>query len=102
MINIKQIAINSFMMMYEFKLTLQSIIKVTINDKINKMLFSIGATRYTDFGKTHFLQENDKSVVVLYPTEKYSDEEILSVVKNKDFSHSDISLLYQEIVIDVE
>ena len=72
------------------------------NDKINKMVFSIGATRYTDFGKTHFLQENDKSVVVLYPNEKYSDEEILSVVKNKDFSHSDISLLYQEIVISGE
>mgnify|MGYP003299143045 FL=1 len=72
------------------------------NDKINKMVFSIGATRYTDFGKTHFLQKNDKSVVVLYPNEKYSDEEILSVVKNKDFSHSDISLLYQEIVISGE
>jgi hypothetical protein len=72
------------------------------DDKINKMIFSIGATRYTAFGKTNFLQKNDKSVVVLYPSEKYSDEEILSVVKNKDFSHSDISLLYQEIVIDVE
>jgi hypothetical protein len=47
-------------------------------------------------------KENDKSVVVLYPFEKYSDEEILSVVKNKDFSHSDISLLYQEIVISGE
>lgn len=73
---------------------------LNFNDKITKMVFSIGATRYTDFGKTNFLQENDKSVVVLYPNEKYSDEEILSVVKNKDFSHSDISLLYQEIVID--
>ena len=72
------------------------------DDKINKMIFSIGATRYTDFGKTHFLQENDKSVVVLYPDDKYSYEEILSVVKNKDFSHSDISLLYQEIVISGE
>ena len=35
-------------------------------------------------------------------SEKYSDEEILSVVKNKDFSHTDISLLYQEIVINEE
>ena len=75
---------------------------LNFNDKISKMVFSIGATRYTDFGKTHFLQENDKSVVVLYPNEKYSDEEILSVVKNKDFSHKEISLLYQEIVIDGE
>lgn len=72
------------------------------NDKITKMVFSIGATRYTDFGKTNFLQKNDKSVVVLYPSEKYSDEEILSVVKNKDFSHKDVSLLYQEIVISGE
>lgn len=71
-------------------------------DKISKMIFSIGATRYTDFGKTHFLQENDKSVVVLFPSDKYSDEEILSVVKDKDFSHDDISLLYQEIVISGE
>lgn len=75
---------------------------LNFNDKISKMVFSIGATRYTDFGKTNFLQENDKSVVVLYPNEKYSDEEILSVVKNKDFSHKEISLLYQEIVISGE
>lgn len=75
---------------------------LNFNDKISKMVFSIGATRYTDFGKTNFLQKNDKSVVVLYPNEKYSDEEILSVVKNKDFSHKEISLLYQEIVISGE
>ena len=58
---------------------------LNFNDKITKMVFSIGATRYTDFGKTNFLQKNDKSVVVLYPSEKYSDEEILSVEKTKIF-----------------
>ena len=68
-------------------------------EKISKMLFSIGATRYTEFGKNHFLQDNDKSVVILYPSDKYSDDEIINIVENKDFSHDDISMLYQEIVI---
>ena len=68
-------------------------------EKISKMLFSIGATRYTEFGKNHFLQDNDKSVVILYPSDKYSDEEIINIVENKDSSHDDISMLYQEIVI---
>ena len=69
------------------------------DDKISRMLFSIGATRYTEFGKNNFLQENDKSVVILYPADKYTDEEIINIVKNKDFSHKDISMLYQEIMI---
>ena len=41
-------------------------------------------------------------LVDTFDTGKYSDEEILSVVKNKDFSHKEISLLYQEIVINEE
>lgn len=69
-------------------------------DKIKRFMISIGATRYTDFGKNNFLQANDKSVVILYPNNKYSDEEILSIVKTQDFSHKDISMLYQEIVIN--
>ena len=68
-------------------------------ENISKMLFSIGATRYTEFGKNYFLQNNDKSVVILYPSDKYSDDEIINIVENKDFSHDDISMLYQEIVI---
>lgn len=69
------------------------------DDKISRMLFSIGATRYTEFGKNNFLQKNDKSVVILYPADKYTDEDIIYIVENKDFSHKDISMLYQEIVI---
>jgi hypothetical protein len=68
-------------------------------EKPSQILISIGATRYTDFGKNNFLQENDKSVVILYPCDKYSDEEILSIAKNQDYSHKDISLLCQDIVL---
>ena len=73
---------------------------LNFGEKIGKMLFSIGATRYTEFGKTHFLQGDDKSVVILFPSDKYSDDEIVKIVENRDFSHDDISMLYQEIVIE--
>ena len=33
-------------------------------------IISIGATRYTEFGETHFLQPNDLSIVVAYNGEK--------------------------------
>ena len=42
-------------------------------------IISIGATRYTEFGETHFLQPNDLSIVVVYNGEKYSAEEIEKV-----------------------
>lgn len=68
-------------------------------EKPSQIMISIGATRYTDFGKNNFLQANDKSVVILYPCDKYSDEEILAIAKNQDYSHKDISLLCQDIVL---
>lgn len=68
-------------------------------EKPSQILISIGATRYTDFGKNNFLQANDKSVVILYPSSKYTDEEILAIAKNQDYSRKDISLLCQDIVL---
>ena len=34
-------------------------------------LISVGATRYTDFGETHYLQPGDRSIVALYDGEQY-------------------------------
>ena len=39
-------------------------------------LISVGATRYTDFGETHFLQAGDRSVVVLYDGQAYDTQRI--------------------------
>ncbi len=64
-----------------------------------KIMVSIGATRYTDFGEQNFLLKGDKSVVVLYPEEKYSPEDIKNLVKKNDFSDSRISALVQEVVL---
>lgn len=62
-----------------------------------KMMVSIGATRYTDFGEHNFLTTGDASEVVLYPHGRYSIDEIRSFVSKKDFSASDISFLYQQV-----
>ena len=60
-------------------------------------IMSIGATRYTEFGKTHFLQPNDLSIVVVYVGEKYSAEEIEQMAKDEKFA-DDISVLIQKVV----
>ena len=64
-----------------------------------KIMVSIGATRYTNFGKQNFLLKGDTSVVVLYPEENYSAEDIKNLVKENDFSDSRISALVQEVVL---
>jgi len=62
-----------------------------------KILVSIGATRYTKWGETNFLQNGDKAVVVVYPESKYSAEEIHSMAEKGDFTDSSISALVQTV-----
>lgn len=64
-----------------------------------QIMVSIGATRYTDFGERNFLEKGDKSVVVLYPENKYSQSQILNLVKENNFSDKEISVLAQEVVL---
>ena len=45
-----------------------------------RALISIGATRYTDFGETHFLQPGDESVVVVYDGTVHSAEAVYSAL----------------------
>ena len=64
-----------------------------------KILISIGATRYTDFGEHNFLQNKDISVVVLYPETVYTVEQIKHKVETKDLCDDDISVLWQTVVL---
>ena len=64
-----------------------------------RILVSIGATRYTDYGEHNFLQNGDKSVVVLYPEDKYTAEEIFERVRNNKLKENDISALVQTVVL---
>lgn len=47
----------------------------------SQALISIGATRYTDFGETHFLQPGDRSIVALYDSEKHQAADIARLVR---------------------
>jgi len=61
-------------------------------------IVSIGATRYTPYGETVYLQEDDEVIVVLYPSKIYDYEEIERIAAAK--SHKDkncISILYQHV-----
>lgn len=62
-----------------------------------KILVSVGATRYTQFGETNFLTYGDHSVVVLYPESSYTKEQIERMVSENDLDYPDISVLDQTV-----
>ncbi len=62
-----------------------------------QIMVSIGATRYTDWGESNFLQNGDKAVVVVYPEGKYSPEQIKKMAETGDFSDRSISALVQTV-----
>lgn len=63
----------------------------------SRILVSIGATRYTAWGESNFLQNGDKAVVVVYPESKYKPKEIHNMVANNSFSDPLISALFQTV-----
>jgi hypothetical protein len=62
-----------------------------------KIMVSIGATRYTAWGESNFLQNGDKAVVVVYPESKYKPEQIKKMAETGDFSDRSISALVQTV-----
>ena len=63
----------------------------------SRIMVSIGATRYTAWGESNFLQNGDKAVVVVYPESKYTAEEIKKMAEKGDFSDRSISALVQTV-----
>ncbi|MDD0824083.1 DUF5718 family protein [Mannheimia sp. AT1] len=61
-----------------------------------KAIISIGATRYTPFGESNFLQVGDVSMVVVYNAKKYTYAQIEEMAKLETFSE-DISALIQTV-----
>lgn len=60
-------------------------------------VISIGATRYTAFGESHFLQPGDVSIVVVYNANQYNADEVVNMAKQQQFAH-DLSVLVQTVV----
>ncbi|MEE3608309.1 DUF5718 family protein [Avibacterium paragallinarum] len=60
-------------------------------------IISIGATRYTEFGTSHFLQPDDVSIVAVYNGKKYTPQQIEQMAATEQFA-KDISALVQKVV----
>ena len=59
----------------------------------------MGATRYTDYGQHNFLKNGDRSVVVVYPEDVYSHEEIVRRAATDNLEEDDISVIAQEVIL---
>lgn len=66
-------------------------------DYPTQAVISIGATRYTEFGETNFLQPGDVSMVVVYNSRQHSAEQIIEMAKKQQFN-GDLSALIQQVV----
>jgi len=63
------------------------------------MIISIGATSYTPFGESTFLEIGDEIFVYIYDSSKYSFKNILENTKSNDMQTlSNCSILHQKII----
>ena len=65
----------------------------------SRIMVSIGATRYTAWGESNFLQNGDKAVVVVYPESKYAPQDIKKMAADGNFPDPAISALIQTVVL---
>jgi hypothetical protein len=62
-----------------------------------ELLISIGATRYTEYGETTFLQQGDLSIVIVYDHTKYNAQDIKDMIENNSYDHKNMSVLVQTL-----
>lgn len=64
-----------------------------------RLMVGVGATRYTDFGETHFLRHGDDSVVVLYDGATTSAADVAAAIAERDDARlADAAVLRQRVV----
>jgi hypothetical protein len=63
-----------------------------------ELLISIGATRYTKFGERTFLKKGDICTVIVYDREKYTQKDILKMLKDSNYPTTHISVLKQKVL----
>lgn len=62
------------------------------------VIISIGATRYTPFGETHFVHEGDEIIVVVYDGTLYTPETMVTMAQEGNFTAERMSYLRQKVV----
>ena len=66
--------------------------------KPEKLLISIGATRYTEFGEKHYLEKGDIIYIAVYNHKRYEHQSIIEMIEKEEFAMCQISLLRQEVI----
>ncbi len=66
-------------------------------DYPDEAIISIGATRYTPYGETTFLQTGDEVIVIVYNDQKISSNEIYQCVQNNSYDTQNMSVLAQKV-----
>lgn len=61
-------------------------------------IISIGATRYTEYGESTFLQPEDEVIVILYNHEKTSYDAVMEVAKANSYDADIMSVLTQKVI----
>ena len=61
-------------------------------------IVTIGATRYTHFGETNFLQPGDESIVVVYDARRFSVQQIQDMAKAGEFAADGLSVVHQKVI----
>lgn len=67
-------------------------------DLPQRFLISIGATRYTEFGEHHFLENGDELFVVLYDARYENEIQIVKKLSEGETLHASCSLLHQKVI----
>ncbi|HOI83362.1 MAG TPA: DUF5718 family protein [Campylobacterales bacterium] len=60
-------------------------------------IVSIGATRYTEFGESGYLQKGDEIYAVLYPSELFDENEIKNMISDGSLDADGLSVLHQMV-----
>jgi len=63
-----------------------------------KVIISIGATRYTTYGENTFLQEGDEVIVVVYDNDIYCKNPIMMMAQKGELDVVGVSALFQKVV----
>jgi len=67
-------------------------------DYPKEAIISIGATRYTEYGESTFLKTGDETIVIVYDASKYSNADVLEMVKSSHYASENISVLAQKVI----
>jgi hypothetical protein len=63
-----------------------------------KIIISIGATRYTAYGETTFLQAGDEVIIVLYDAQLYNADTVMESIDAGVYEAAGMSTLSQKVV----